>query len=115
MENPTCQAIYKTLLKCNPGGQSDVTASAYARELMETARCDGHYDLKAVREDFITKINKGDTQRMPRVIANRPGRESCGASGTAQRRLARKKSRQSTDLAELAPLSDFWSCGAHAG
>ena len=66
-EQPTlCDSIYYTLLRENY--EKTVPASAFIRELFETARCDDVFDLSVLRRDYASKINRGDKARLQRIL-----------------------------------------------
>lgn len=66
LEKKKCQSIYQNLLECRQA--EDIPASAYIREFFETSRCDTEFDFKPFRGEYSTRINKGDPERLQRVL-----------------------------------------------
>ena len=66
IEKKKCQSIYQNLLECRQ--EKDIPASAYIREFFETSRCDGEVNFKPFRDEYSTRINKGDSKRLQRVL-----------------------------------------------
>lgn len=66
VEKKKCQSIYQNLLECRQ--EKDILASAYIREFFETSRCDAEYNFKPFREEYKTRIDKSDPQRLDRLL-----------------------------------------------
>jgi len=66
LEKKKCQSIFQNLLECHQA--KDIPASAYIREFFETSRCDAEFDFKPFREEYKNRINKGDHERLQRVL-----------------------------------------------
>ena len=61
-----CNSIFTNLLQCH--GNSGILSSAYIREFFETVRCDDVFNMTTYRNEYSSKINKGDGQRLDRIL-----------------------------------------------
>jgi hypothetical protein len=66
LDKKKCQSIYLNLLQCRH--EKDIPASAFIREFFETSRCDSVVDFKIFREEYSVRLNKGDNERLQRIL-----------------------------------------------
>jgi hypothetical protein len=66
LDKEKCQSLYMNLLACQTLNR--IPHSVYVREFFETRRCDHVKSFEGCREDYAKRINKGDPERLQRVL-----------------------------------------------
>jgi hypothetical protein len=66
LDKEKCQSLYMNLLACQ--SLNRIPDSVYVREFFETRRCDHVKSFEGCREDYANRINKGDPERLQRVL-----------------------------------------------